>query len=310
MNTPNQQNQQTPKPGSALNPEADPNAANADDQHIDDQAGGDGDQDWGPVELLAMEMGWRPDGPDPDSGREFVSAEQFIRRGGDIQRTMQKQIESLKQTVEQSNQAMVALREHQQKLMQAEAGKIDQQIDDLETQLDAAIEDADIAKSKKLRTQIDNLKQQKFSSEPAQTPQRQPSQQPAQTQTAPAQPNLSPAAQTWLQENPWYGTDDIMTQYADAQSDRFRGLPEARYFSELTKAVQTMFPDRFPRQHRQSSVEPPATQGGNRRTNQQKKFTLKDLTDDQRRLARYYEKQGVMKVDQYIQELVRIGELR
>lgn len=304
--------------GAALNPNKvdngkGPDPADPTDAHVEpDQAteggdvGGDQDMDFSPVEQLAMEMGWNPN-HDSSSGREFVSAEQYIRRGGEIQRTMQQQIETLKRTNQQMQEAMLSLRDHQARLSEVEAGKLDGELTELQSELDAAIEDADVDNSKKLLAKIERIKERKIKSS---EPQTQQAQAQAQTQTPDTQQALSDAAQTWLRENPWYGQDEIMTQYADAQSDRFRGLPESRYFSELTSAVKTMFPDRFPRQQRSASVETPATRGGNRAGANRKKYTLNDLSDEQKRLARFYEKQGVMKVDKYIEELVRIGELK
>lgn len=267
-------------------------------------AAGTDDDQFNEVEQLAMEMGWNPD---HEGDRDFVDARTFIIRSGQIQRTMQRQLESMKEDQKQFKDAMVNLRQHYQKLAQTEAGKIDQQLSTLQKQFNDAVEDGDISKSTEIMEQMNRLRDQKREAEAEAAAQQagggdQPGGAGGQ------QPQLSEAAQTWLRENPWYGTDPELTQYADAQADRFRGLPDDRYFVELTRSVKQMFPDRFPAQRRSPTVEPGgrrAQAGGGK-----PKFTAADLSDDQKRLATFYEKQGIMKVEDYIAELVKIGELK
>ncbi len=258
------------------------------------------------VETLAMQMGWNPN-HDPASGREFQTAEQYILRSQEIQKTMGTQIQTLKDSQEEFRAGMQNLVQHYQGAAKIEATKIDGQIEVLNVEKEKAIEDADKDKVKQLDIQIDTLKTQKASAE---TPVQPAGTQPAGTQPAGTQPapQMSAAASTWVAENPWYGPNKEMTAYADTQSDRLRGLPEDRYFTELTKTVKTMFPQNFPKTPVNPPVLPPGVRppggGGG-----EKKFSIEDLTEDQKKWATFYEKQGVMKTEAYIQELVDKGVL-
>ncbi|MHC4635861.1 MAG: hypothetical protein ACYSYU_11770 [Planctomycetota bacterium] len=53
------------------------------------------------------------------------------------------------------------------------------------------------------------------------------------------------------------------------------------------------------------TVETPQSRGGGK-----KKFTFSDLSSSQKELCKTYETTGVMKRDEYIAELVKIGELK
>lgn len=286
----------------------DPNAqAQAQAPGVDDstaQAGSTEEDQFNDVELVALEMGWNPD----HDGEEYKDAKTFILDGQKIQKNINTQNQQLKETVSDFRHALESLREHQTKLAQVETGRIETQIDDLNKQLNAAIEDGDVPKSRELLERIDKLRG--ATAQAPKQPAGQGQQQPAGQQSVGNLQQLTPAQQTFLDENKWYGTDPELTAYADAQSERFRGLPDNRYFSELTRAVKTMFPDRFPKRTRTPSVEG----GGGRRPQGGggggKKFTINDLSDDQKRLAVFYEKQKIMTTDKYIDELVRIGELK
>lgn len=287
------------QPGAALTrqQEPDPNQPQEPDIKSTPDAGAADDDAFTDVEALAMEMGWNPD---HEGERDFVDARTYIMRSGQIQKTMQRTIETMKADQREFKDAMVNLRDHYKKLNAAESTKIDSQLDTLQKQFNDAVEDGDVPRSTELMNQMNNLREQKREAESAATIDT--GAQPAQ----PGQPELSPAAQTWLRENPWYGTDSDMTEYANAQSEQFTGLPEDRYFVELSKRVKQMFPERFPAPRR-AAVEP-----GGRRAQAgagRKKHSVNDLTDDQKRMAMFYERQGVMKTEDYIAELERIGEL-
>ena len=286
------------QPGAAITrqQEPDPNKPQEPDAKPTPDAGAVDDDAFTEVEQVAMEMGWNPD---HEGDRDFVDARTYIMRSGQIQKTMQRTIEGMKKDQEQFKEAMVNLRDHYKQLDKAEAGKIDSQIDSLQKQFNDAVEDGDVPRSTELMNQMNELREQKKQAESAAEPAAQPAQ--------PQQPDLTPAQETFLRENPWYGTDNEMTEYANAQSQQFAGLPEDRYFVELLKRVKQMFPDRFPAPRR-SAVEPGgrrAQAGGGKR-----KHSINDLSDDQKRMAMFYEKQGVMKVDEYIAELERIGTLQ
>ena len=103
-----------------------------------------------------------------------------------------------------------------------------------------------------------------------------------------------------------------MRQYADAQgaSEEFRGMSEKRLYAAVTKRVKEMFPDKFPKKTEKPSVAPVDTPTPPKKTEKKSKHTFNDLTEDQKDLCKFFEKQGLKTRDEYIQELEQIGELK
>lgn len=85
----------------------------------------------------------------------------------------------------------------------------------------------------------------------------------------------------------------------------------AQHAELLQEHIEAKFPDYF------KSEKPNKTQSvegggdiGNTLTPSKKKFSRRDLNSDQLHIAESYERMGVMKVDDYINELHKMGELK
>jgi hypothetical protein len=266
------------------------------------------DQTPGAVQELAMKMGWNPD-HDENSGRPFVSAEDFILRSRDIQNTMSNQLSSLSKTNKELAEGMKQLKTHYQKLTATEVARMKKDIAEVKTQRDAAIDDGNKQRVRELDDQITNLQKTATEAETILEAESRNAQAGASAKdNGDKQENLTPAAKKWLSDNKWYGSDDEMTAYIDTQADRFRGLPDDKYFAMLTRQAREVFPERF----ETTQKRPPAVEGQNLRPGRghNKKFTFNDLTPEQRKWASFYKRQGVMETQEYVDELVKIGELR
>jgi len=255
-----------------------------------------------PIEELATKMGWNP-AHDDSSGRPFVSAEDFILRSREIQKTMSNQLSTLSKTNQELIGGMKQLKDHYTKLTKTEVARLKKDISALKEQRDAAIEDGNKDKVREIDSQLTEM--ETFANDAASSIEASASQnQPGGNGQS---DELSPAAKQWLAENPWYETDKEMKAYADAQAEYFRGLPDDKYFKALTARVRGVYPDRF----QTTQKRPPAVEGQSLRPGKKghNKFTYNDLNEDQRKWAQFYKKQGVMEVQEYVDELARIGEL-
>lgn len=271
--------------------------------------GGNNEPQMTEVEKLAVQMGWNPN-HDPDSGREFKTAEQYILSSKDIQDTTVKTLRSVKKQNEELVAGMKHLHETHKRSMKAEKTRLEDRIAHLKAQRDEAIGDADKDRVNELDGQIETAK-----SDIAEIDQTTDA-QPANQHQGPAFKQMSA---DWMAKNPWYGKNDAMTDYIDAQSERFRGLPPEMYFERLTEMAKATFPDYFKDDSGATDPEPepkkPASQtvvGGQTRQgndNLKKKYTYEDLSPEQKKNAQFFKRNGVMEIQEYVDEQVRIGNI-
>jgi len=269
---------------------------------------GDGEKQYGEVEVLAMKMGWNPE-HDENSGRPFKSADQYIIDSKQIQDTTVKTLNSLKATNEELVAGMQNLKTTYTKVAKVEKTRIDNEIANLKEKRDVHIENSDKGKVKEVDGQIENLQNSKKDmDEPV-------VQQQAQQQVGTE--DFKAKSSQWMTENAWYGKNVEMTNFIDTQSERFRGLPDDVYFEKLSEAAMTMYPEAFKGQvlpgQKQTVAQQQAVVGGQTRQTgpgAKQKFTINDLSPDQQKWAKFYEKQKVMSAQEYVDEQVKIGNLK
>jgi hypothetical protein len=195
------------------------------------------------------------------------------------------------------------------KVAEVEKARIDNEIISLKEKRDVHIENSDKGKVKEVDGQIENLQKSKKDMDETVV------QQQSQIGTG----DFKAKSAQWMTDNPWYGKNVEMTNYIDAQSERFRGLPDDTYFEKLSESAMTMFPESFKKQvlPGQKTVAGQQTQqqavvGGQVRQSvpgAKQKFTIQDLSPDQQKFARFYEKQKVMTAQEYVDEQVKIGNI-
>src|SRR5260221_586255 len=224
--------------------------------------------------------GWNPDGP--KSAEEWARAKPLydeIEKRGDRLKRMERTIEEMKSLM--SKQEHAAYQRAMTELMKNR---------------DAAIALGDV-------TAVKNLERQMASTQPAISQQQIPS-----------------ATQEFMQRNKdWYeGTSYEamkMTQFAKQRDNELasKNLSPDEHMAILEEHIQKEFPKYFNKEDdRQSSSQAVESGTGDSnvvRTVGKKKYTLKDLNSYQKQAARDFERLGVIKVDEYIEQLIKVGEL-
>lgn len=113
----------------------------------------------------------------------------------------------------------------------------------------------------------------------------------------------------------WYNSNlpqHIKMQQAVAQADitiAQRRLPPEAHFAALEEYVKEEFPDYFGEPKKRAQV----VESGRSTISTQsskKKFTIDDLTPQQKQFAKMFAKQGIMTEEKYIDELVKAGTLK
>jgi hypothetical protein len=241
---------------------------------------------------LAMKLGWNPDHEDDD--RPFVSAEEYILKSREIQNTASKQLRAQRRETNDLKAGLEALKNHNEAVYKVHIQGLNKEVRRLKKERKEADEDGDTSLVQELDKEIKDIE-------------KIPKEVPIQ------ETKISPAFREWLKKNDWYETDDDMRQYADAQSydKKLVGLPETKIYAELRKRTKEMFPDKF--SEKKKSTPPAATVEGSstqKKKPKVKKFTFNDLNEDQQKMAKFFEARGAKKIEDYIQELADIGQLK
>ena len=234
------------------------------------------------TEQRAMRLGWVPKDQfkgDPDKHR---SAEEFLDRGVNMLPLLQRDNEKLhrgmsrleKRLEEQSRtfeefqkfSTSVAEREYERGKREAEA------------RLDTAIQNADVDGAKQARRDLAALESDKP--------------RPVEVRKEPDKPDVDPDIREWMDENPWFNKDGVLTAFA---GEVFGGLereqsarPRKELLAETKKKVMERFPEKFginPRREAASAVSEPS---GGAASAKKKGKTYEDLPADAKKACDKY----------------------
>lgn len=194
------------------------------------------------AEAKAREMGWKPKEEWEGDTSNWMPAEDFIERnerlknrGDEILKAdnakLTAELQELKRTVGD-------LKDH---LTKADKRAYDRAIKDLKSRQRQAVEDGDTQAFEQVEREMQDLTKQ---AEEA-TPQQQ-------------QDQPHPDFPAWHAENPWYGTDPLMSARAEEIAERLskRGDLQGReFFDAVTEQIKREYPDKFETKRKASSVE-------------------------------------------------------
>lgn len=114
------------------------------------------------------------------------------------------------------------------------------------------------------------------------------------------------------------GTSHQAQKMSDAAMDRFgkllnSGLPMETQLESLENYMVGEFPDYFNKTKQISDAPTMAVEGGQSGVvaskGRKRSYSINDLSDDQRMIAKTLEKKGVMSIQDYIKDLVKSGDL-
>ena len=255
------------------------------------------------VEDLATEMGWKPKDDYQGYDADYVDAATYIRRSKDINDSMRQHLKENKRKMTSMEKGLEDLKAHNERVFKTQLTKQRREIEELRKQRTEAIEQGDVAKVDKLEEEMSDL----FGSALATAkPQPDKGDQP--------DPEQYKTFAGWHQQNPWYGVQGVaegnveLTNYANHLADlpEYGGMSYENKLAKVTSKVREMFPEQFKASRQKTAINP--VEGPSMRV-PKAKHTARDLTDDQRSIMRNFVKRGLMTEQQYINDLVKIGEL-
>jgi len=253
------------------------------------------------VEELAAQLGWRAD----HVGEDAVDAVTYILRSKDIQKAMSKHNKDLKENLSTVQSSINALKEHNERVYQADVKRLTAEIDALKKERKSAIELADVDKVEELDAQIEEKKKDIAAPKIS-----------ASKSDAGAVEN--PVYDEWIQDNQWYVEDDEMAQFADSVAQNYVGAPLPRIYALVRQKVQEVFPEKFATKNTSTTtttkevVKPigpvsPVDKGSNNK-GASNSFTKADLTPDQVSIMNQFVRGGIMSEEQYIKDIASMQE--
>ncbi len=252
------------------------------------------------VESLASQLGWSADHQGPNS----VDAATYILRSREIQDSMKERNDALKGQLTNLQTSIDALKDHNERVYQADLKSKQVEIDALKRERDSAIDLADREKVNEIDAKIDSIKENI-------------------NQPAPAQPSVvNPEFDSWVKDNQWYLTDSQMAQYADTVAQQYVGAPPERIYSLVRSKVAEVFPEKFeePKTPEQSTlanvnqnqpskpkpVGPTSPVEAAKQTSQGVGFSKADLSQEQLSIMNQFTRAGIMTEEQYIKDIAKL----
>jgi regulator of replication initiation timing len=274
----------------------------ADEQTLENE----NQSDLSPEEVKAMDKGWVPQDEWEGEPDQWRPAKEFLDRGELMDRisSQSRQLDNYNKEIKELQVSMKALAEHNKKVAKLE---YDKAMKDLKSKKAEALSYGDHDTVVDIDEQIDDLKTSKREIE-------------TQEDSAPNTDNMGaahPSIVAWMEENTWYNTNPVMRGAADALADAYvaqnphiKDNPDA-VLSYVNSAMRKEFPDRFGAPKRKpSGTADTSTSGSASSKGGKKKFTSKDLSQEQRTVAKRFAATGVMTEQEYVDQLVELGEVQ
>ena len=238
--------------------------------------------EYSPVEVKAMEMGWRPKSEFSGAEEDFVDAKEFIGRAPLFER-----IDHQNKQIKNVQKALEMFKQHYDKVQETEYNRA---LATLKEQRKEALKEGDADRFDHLDTEITRVESdvQKLK----------------ETQGAPLvkEEVVHPEFQSWVARNPWYNQTQYMRAFADTAGSEFaaQGASPSEVLKKVEQAVRKEFPHKFSNPNKESAPDVDAGRGNSRRGVEMK------LTDQERRIMDTLVRTGQMTEEKYLSDLKKI----
>lgn len=247
------------------------------------------------AEVEARQFGWVSQDEFKGDPEDWRPAEEFLKRGREINGYLRKDLEKLQNTIKSKDTELAEIRETIEQFRkyhnETEARAYKRAIDDLKKEKVAAIESGDGVRAVEIDEELDNIKE---------------AQRQAQTEKkpAPAKSNDDSGWNQWIEKNSWYGKDEVLTALANGFSEKVRmenpELVGPGFLEKVGDLVRTAVPEKFENPNRSHSAV--SGSGSNRTASGTKKKGYNDLPAEAKAACDKFVKQGLMTQEQYIAE--------
>lgn len=252
----------------------------------------------------ARTFGWVPREEFRGTDDEWVDAEAFVKRGKEINPILRKNNETLLKKLDQANLEIAEVKKAAKDFEKFQRDAADRKVREISLQLDSlkqsrkeAITSGDGDTVVAIEEQIDSLKVEK---ETAQAEAKEPAKEEKKQGTE----VLDPLVVSWMEENPWFGSDRRMTVVADEIGKELYAkhngtLQGQAFFDALNEELQKEYPEKLGKK-RTNPVE--SSTRGTSRPGAAAAQSYKNLPADAKQACDRFVKQGLMTQEQYVKD--------
>lgn len=236
-----------------------------------------------PEEERAASNGWRPkeewNGPEG----QWVSADEFNRRG-----ELFSKINHQGKVIENLQKDLGAMAQYNQRI---EKLQYERAMADLKAKKAEALESGDSKTVVDIDEKITDLRVAKETAA-----------------IVPQQNGPSPEFKDWAEKNDWYGSDQELTEYADDIGDIFKAKHPNASNSEMFERVDKMIKKTFPERFKEPSKRADPVEGGSFKAAPagNGKLTEAMLSDEEKSVMRNLIKAGVITKEKYLKDLADV----
>jgi len=232
------------------------------------------------IEAKAREMGWNPDKEGVEDGK-WIGAEEYVARAPLFEKNRK-----LSRKVKELESSVNALKTHYTKI---ESIAYEKALESLKEKKIKAMDEFDHKTVARIDEEIQDMK----------APRPQP------------QNIQDPNFLVWVEKNPWYEADDELKSFADKAGLAFaKATPDAdpeEVYKYAERRVREKFPDKFrnPNREKPSSVE-----GSTKTQTKSSRPTWSSLPEHFQQAGNKFVRSGIMTKEQYIDDLIKLGEVK
>lgn len=256
-------------------------------------------------EAEAEAQGWVPKESFRGSENDWVDAETFVRRGREILPIVRKHNERLvkelaeaKRGAEEVREAAKEFREFQKTQFAKKTKELEQQLEQLKQAKREAITQGDGDRAIAIDDAMDDLKEQRVEAkEELKRAEEKAKEPPPVTE--------DPLLNEWISKNDWFGSDEDMTDIANALGTSLRrktpSLQGKDFLDKLDEKLVEKFPDRFGK--KKSTPNPmEGSQRESARPVSGGKKSYNSLPEDAKKACDRFVKQGLMTREEYVND--------
>lgn len=232
----------------------------------------------------AKRQGWVPKEEFTGPEDKWTDAENFVKRGKEINAILRKDNEFLKREVAEMKSTMMEFKKYHEETAKREYEKA---LNDLRQAKKEAIEAGDGERVLQVEDRMDELKGARQEEKAAQ----------------PAPNQIGPEFIAWQEENKWFGKDTELTAEANLIGEVVKRqnpyLAGTEFLDEVTKRVKRMYPEKFTNANRS---KPNPVEGTTTKPAASRSKGFNDLPPEAKAACQKFEKQGLMTKEQYLKE--------
>jgi hypothetical protein len=241
-----------------------------------------------PIELKALEMGWRPKEEFDGNEEDFVDAKEFVGR-----KPLYDKIASTSKQLKNVTQAVEALKQHNGKIEEASYQRA---LKELKSERKQALIEGDADKFESLDEEIKTVERQVDVIREEQT-----------KPIVQEEPVVHPEFQNWQNKNQWYTSVKYMRAFADELGGRLANtMSPSEVLKEVEKAVRREFPNKFVNPNKADAPDVGAPRGSGKGGRSESI----EMTEQEVNIMNKFVRQGVMTKAEYIADLKKIKGIK